>query len=80
VYDEYKIMLTQYDLVHFDGPHDLASVLNEINFFHLRRAPECVFVFDDIASYAHEKVDSYLKLSGYNLLFEGKRKAVYLYK
>jgi hypothetical protein len=39
-----------------------------LTFFHLRRAPECVFVFDDIASYAHEKVDSYLKLSGYNLL------------
>jgi hypothetical protein len=80
VYDQYKIMLSKYDLIHFDGPHDLGSVLNEVNFFHLRRAPECVFVFDDIASYDHEKVDFYLKLFEYKLLYSGNRKAVYLNK
>jgi hypothetical protein len=30
VYDQYKIMLSKYDLIHFDGPHDLGSVLNEV--------------------------------------------------
>jgi hypothetical protein len=35
VYDQCKIMLSKYDLIHFDGPHDLGSVLNEVNFFHL---------------------------------------------
>jgi hypothetical protein len=46
----------------------------------IRRAPECVFVFDDIASYDHEKVDFYLKLFEYKLLYSGNRKAVYLNK
>ena len=78
VYDEYKIMLTQYDLVHFDGPHDLMSVFNEVNFFHSRKADQCIFVFDDIKSYDHSKIDSTLKDFGYKLLFEGMRKAVYL--
>jgi len=50
IYDQYKIMLSKYDVVHFDGPHDVASVLNEINFFHKRRAKECIFVFDDVQS------------------------------
>jgi hypothetical protein len=82
IYDQYKIMLSKYDVVHFDGPHDVASVLNEINFFHKRRAKECIFVFDDVQSYPHDKVDVYLKhiLQGYELIHSGNRKAVYLHK
>lgn len=77
IYDQYKIMLKQYDLVHFDGPHDVMSVFNEVNFFHQRRAKQSIFVFDDIKSYDHDKVDHTLKSLGYNLIFSGKRKAVY---
>ena len=82
IYDQYKIMLTKYDLVHFDGPHDVASVLNEINFFHQKKAKECIFVFDDVRSYPHDKVDVYLKhiLQGYELIHNGERKAVYFNK
>lgn len=77
VYDEYKTMLTRYDLVHFDGPHDLLSVFNEVSFFNSRRAEQCIFVFDDILSYDHGSVDNVLKNLGYHLIFSGKRKAVY---
>jgi len=80
IYDEYKKLITKYDLVHFDGPHDFMSVLNEIMFFHHRRAQESVFVFDDIKSYDHSKIDDLLKTLGYRLIFEGMRKAVYLNK
>tara|TARA_R110000851_G_scaffold189020_2_gene339105 strand:+ start:142 stop:747 length:606 start_codon:yes stop_codon:yes gene_type:complete len=82
IYDQYKIMLSKYDVVHFDGPHDVASILNEVNFFHQRRAKECIFVFDDVQSYPHDKVDVYLKhiLQGYKLIHSGNRKAVYLNK
>ena len=82
IYDQYKIILSKYDVVHFDGPHDVASILNEVNFFHQRRAKECIFVFDDVQSYPHDKVDVYLKhiLQGYKLIHSGNRKAVYLNK
>ena len=82
IYDQYKIMLSKYDVVHFDGPHDVASILNEVNFFHQRKAKECIFVFDDVQSYPHDKVDVYLKhiLQGYKLIHLGSRKAVYLNK
>jgi len=33
IYNENKIMLTQYEVVHFDGPHDTDSVIKEVNFF-----------------------------------------------
>lgn len=82
VYDQHKTMLSKYDLIHFDGPHDVENVLNEINFFHTRRAKECIFVFDDVQSYPHQKVDVYLKhiLGGYELTHSGNRKAVYFNK
>lgn len=32
IYNENKIMLTEYEVVHFDGPHDTDSVMKEVNF------------------------------------------------
>lgn len=43
-----------YALVHFDGPHAVVPVRQEVEFFGTRSAVGTQWVFDDIETYAHE--------------------------
>ena len=40
-------MITKYHLIHFDGPHTLSQVYQEVLFFHKRAVSGTIFVFDD---------------------------------
>ena len=51
VYHNIKQIMTQYDLVYFDGPHSTKDVLNEVQFFIQRASKHCVLVFDDYPRY-----------------------------
>jgi hypothetical protein len=48
MYEQYKTMITQYNLVHFNRPQEMESVLNEINFSHLVKslASSCVKLYE----------------------------------
>jgi hypothetical protein len=78
VYNEYKQILNQYALVHFDGPHASHILYPEIDFFRERVVTGSVFVFDDILEYNHEKVEEYLLKDNYKLITKGQRKASYV--
>jgi hypothetical protein len=56
VYDQEKRLINEYAMVFFDGPHDVQSVMKEIEFFQSRTPVGGMWVFDDITSYPHDRV------------------------
>jgi cephalosporin hydroxylase len=77
VYEEVKSLVNDYAFVFFDGPHTNDAVNTELAFF-LSRAPKgCVYVFDDIWMYDHDKFEKQLFERGFELLEKGKIKASY---
>jgi hypothetical protein len=78
IYNQHKIMLTQYELVHFDGPHDTESVMKEVNFFIERKPEQCIYVFDDIQTHDIDKIGEHLVWNGFKLIKKGERKAVFI--
>jgi len=64
VYDNEKKLLTQYEIVHFDGPHDTESVMNEVNFFVERKPEQCVYIFDDIDTHDIDRIGEHLIWNG----------------
>jgi hypothetical protein len=78
VYRETKQLLTQYAVVHFDGPHALLPLKDEVDFFVPRLAHGGYFVFDDIyGSYDHSGLEAWLLPRGFTLIEMGSRKASY---
>ncbi|CAD8327800.1 hypothetical protein [uncultured phage] len=77
IYNEYKQIINQYALVHFDGPHASHILYPEIDFFKTRVSPGAMFVFDDILEYNHDKVEEYLLNDNWQLVKKGQRKASY---
>jgi hypothetical protein len=80
VYDNEKKLLTQYEIVHFDGPHDTESVMKEVNFFLDRKPKQCVYVFDDIATHNIDKIGEHLIWNGFKEIKKGNRKIVFVYE
>lgn len=77
IYNEVKTIETDYSFVHFDGPHAVAALIEEINFFHIRTPKGAVFVFDDVQQYKHDDVHKYLKQNGWKVLKTTDRKWLY---
>jgi hypothetical protein len=77
IYDFEKKLLTQYETVHFDGPHDTESVMNEVNFFLKRKPKQCVYIFDDIDTHDIDKIGKHLINHSFKEFKKGERKAVY---
>ena len=80
VYDYEKKLLTQYEMVHFDGPHDTESVMKEVNFFLDRKPKQCVYVFDDIDTHDIDKIGEHLIWNGFKENKKGNRKIVFAYE
>ena len=78
VYDFEKKLLTKYETVHFDGPHDTESVMKEVDFFLDRRPEQCVYIFDDIDTHDIDKIGEHLIWNGFKQFKKGSRKAVYI--
>ena len=77
-YDQYKTMITEYSLVHFDGPHTTSAVIDELDFFVGRLELNGIFVFDDIGLYDHDYVEKKLLETGnFEIFKKGTRKAAY---
>jgi len=77
IYNQTKFYVNSYELVHFDGPHDLISILKEISFFIKRLEKETIFVFDDIEAFNLKKIEEEIFKKGFVLLEKGVRKASY---
>ena len=79
VYDDHKRLINQYALVFFDGPHDIQSVMREIEFFQSRTPLGGLWVFDDINKYPHdEAVEPELFKLGWKLVAKKSPKASYV--
>ena len=78
IYNYEKKLLTQYETVHFDGPHDTESVMKEVNFFLDRRPKQCIYIFDDIDTHDIDKIGEHLIWNGFKQFKKGNRKAVYI--
>jgi hypothetical protein len=80
IYNENKILLKEYETVHFDGPHDTESVMKEVEFFIVRKPKQCVYIFDDIDTHDIDRIGKYLIDNGFKEFKKGERKAVYTYE
>jgi hypothetical protein len=78
VYAEHKTLEREYALVHFDGPHDVASLAAEIAFFAPRTPPGGAWVFDDIHNYDHATLhERHILPAGFEHVTTVGRKALY---
>lgn len=79
VYDYEKRVINEYAMVFFDGPHDVQSVVKEIEFFQSRAPAGGMWVFDDITSYPHDQVvEPKLFELGWKLVHKKAPKASYI--
>jgi hypothetical protein len=79
VYDNFKRLITQYETVHFDGPHDTESVMKEVQFFVERKPNQCIYIFDDIDTHDIDKIGEHLIWNGFKEIKKGERKTVFVY-
>ena len=80
VYNEHKTIVNKYSFVHFDGPHSVKILKEEISFFNERADAGAVFVFDDVELYNHSYIDSWLKEINWELYRTSQRKWAYFKK
>ncbi len=79
VYDNAKNLMNKYALVFFDGPHDIESVMTEIEFFKSRTPIGGMWVFDDINKYPHdEAIEPKIFELGFKLAAKKSPKASYV--
>lgn len=79
LYNESKIIVNQYALVFFDGPHSTSAVLQEFEFFRSKIPIGGALVFDDIDQYPHmSKVDPYIRSCGFEMVKQGVCKISYV--
>lgn len=60
VYNQEKTIINSYALVHFDGPHSVACLKKEVEFFSTRTPVGGAWVFDDVGTYNHGQIEEVL--------------------
>ncbi len=80
IYNEFKSIKNVYGCIFYDGPHDVKSVKEEIDFFQSRTIKGSVAVFDDIYGYYphDEEIEPYLFSLGWSLIEKKSPKASYI--
>lgn len=80
VYNFKKEIITEYSFVHFDGPHAIEPLKDEIWFFRSRMQPYTCWVFDDVTGYYdHDEIEKLLFITGFKLIAKTWHKALYQY-
>lgn len=79
LYELESELVNKYATVHFDGPHTVAAIRAEIDFFNPRTSPGGCYCFDDVTPdfYDHDIVETYLFELGFELIRKGSKKAIY---
>ena len=80
IYNNEKRIINSYEIVHFDGPHDFKSVMNEVDFFVKRIADHSIYIFDDIEAFDIGQVEKLLSQKNFKKLEKGKRKISFEFK
>lgn len=77
IYLNKKEIVNLYSFVHFDGPHTIAALNEEVKFFDERSNIGAVFVFDDVTMYQHDVLHEYLSKRGWECYVKTERKWAY---
>ena len=78
--EQKKVIENRYSLIHFDGPHAVKEIINEIDFFKDKLSVGGFFVFDDtyVGYYDHDVVEKHLLEDGnYELVGKETHKCSY---
>ena len=73
IYSDVKEVINTYALVFFDGPHNLISIQDSVDFFINKTSIGGIFVFDDVLEYRHDIIHHRLLDNGFKLLEVGKQ-------
>src|SRR5690242_338799 len=80
VYNGEKLVVNDYSFVHFDGPHAVSPLLEEIMFFLGRIQGGACWCFDDVRGYYdHAQIEDVLYRNGFKLIDKLDHKALYQY-
>lgn len=80
VYDHEKSIVDKYSFVHFDGPHSVNELWNEVQFFAYKSNPGACICFDDIKHYDHTELERLMFYhTNAKLIQKTERKALYQY-
>ncbi|MEC7143541.1 MAG: class I SAM-dependent methyltransferase [Pseudomonadota bacterium] len=79
IYSGTKKIIDKFEIVHFDGLHDLENVNLEINYFLDHLCPQTIFVFDDISSFDFDKIRDKLTEKKFKEIEFGKTKSSFEY-
>lgn len=74
-YHDYKTVLKDYSLIFFDGPHDIKSVLDEMEFFKSRAPAGSMWVIDDIHVFPYDILKQWLLDNNFAVFEESRVKA-----
>lgn len=78
LYSHVKQIANQYSFVHFDGPHAVKPLVEEVKFFDSRTPAGGCWCFDDVKGYYdHDAIEKVLIKSGFVLIEKGDHKALY---
>lgn len=80
VYRLNKTLETKYSFVHFDGPHALAPLGEELDYFIPRASKGAIFAFDDLSYYDHSVIEDRLFKAGFVLIEKTYHKGIYRYE
>ena len=78
IYQQEKQLIEKYSVVHFDGPHDVKTIKEEMSFFLMRTPIGGTWVFDDVTDfYDHDEIEIILFKQGFELIEKKQKKALY---
>lgn len=81
VYDLEKRIEREYSFVHFDGPHAVGPLEQQILFFIEKVKPGACWVFDDVVGYYnHDHIEKLILANGFKLIEKTHHKALYQYE
>ena len=66
-----------YKVVHLDGPHTTAAIVDELVFFIPRMENQSIIIIDDYKLLSMGIVDMLLKTYNFNVAEEGDNKIIY---
>ena len=75
-----KKIINKFEIVHFDGLHDLKNVTLEVEYFLRHLSEHTIFIFDDIDAFDMEKIGMLLQNNNFKVFESKERKASFEYK
>ena len=79
IYENKKKIINKFEIVHFDGLHDLENITLEVKFFLNHLSPQTIFIFDDIDAFDMQKIRKILLDNNFKDFESGIRKASFEY-